>query len=63
MTYKELIEELQKLPADRLNDTVTVYDSDRDEYVGVNHTSIALAEHNDVLDPGHLYLVTTSYGF
>jgi hypothetical protein len=63
MTYKELIEELQKLPADRLNDTVTVYDPDRDDFCGINHTSIALAEHNDVLDPGHLYLVTTSYGF
>jgi hypothetical protein len=63
MTYAQLIEELGKIPFDRLNDTVTVYDSDRDDFCGINHTSIALAEHNDVLDPGHLYLVTTSYGF
>jgi hypothetical protein len=63
MTYKELIEELQKLPEDRLNDTVTVYDPEQDDFCSVNHTSIALEKFNDVLDPGHAYLVLTSYGY
>ena len=63
MTYAELIEELGKIPFDRLNDTVTVYDPDRDDFCGVNHMSVAIDKHNDVLDEGHAYLVLRSYGF
>ena len=63
MTYRQLIEALGTIPTDRLDDTVTVYDPDRDDFCGVNHTSTALAEHNDVLDPGHFYLVIKSFGF
>jgi len=62
MTYAQLIEELGKIPFDRLNDTVTVYDPDRDDFCGVNHMSVA-DKHNDVLDEGHAYLVLRSYGF
>jgi len=63
MTYKELIEELQKIPADRLGDTITVYDPEKDDYCGVDNMSIALDNNNDVLDEGHAYLVLRSYGF
>jgi hypothetical protein len=62
MTYKQLIEELMKLPSDRLNDTVTVYDPDQDDFCGVNHMSLA-DRHNDVLDEGHAYIVLKSYGY
>ena len=57
MTYKELLETLQNLPADRLNDTVTVYEPYEQEYIAVVHTATAQEEDNDVLDPGHLFLV------
>jgi len=60
MTYHQLIEELKKIPADRLNDTVTVYDPDQDDFCGVNHTEIAEEKDNDVLDPGHFFLVLKS---
>ena len=63
MTYRELIEELKTIPEDRLGDTITVYDPDRDDYCGVNHISVALDNNNDVLDEGHAYLVLRSYGF
>jgi len=38
MTYAQLLEQLQKLPADKLQNTVTVYDPDRDDFCPVNHT-------------------------
>lgn len=63
MTYKELIEELMKLPTDRLNDDVIVYDRDRDDFCGVNHMSVAINEHNDdAPDPWHTYLILKSCG-
>jgi len=62
MTYKQLLEELQKLPEDRLGDTITVYDPDRDDYCAINHVAIATEAENDVLDEGHTYLVLRSYG-
>jgi len=53
MTYKELLETLQKLPEERLLDTVTVYEPYDDEYVAVIDTFDAIS---DVLDEGHLVL-------
>lgn len=63
MTYAELLNALYELPKDRLEDTVTVYDPDRDDFCGVNHTGISIVDKNDVLDSGHFYLVLNSYGF
>jgi len=63
MTYKQLIKSLMEIPVDRLNDDVTVYDPDRDDFCGVNHMSVAIDKYNDVLDEGHAYLVLRSYGF
>ena len=62
MTYAQLIEALGTIPFERLNDTVTVYDPDQDDFCGVNHTEIAEEKDNDVLDPGHFFLVLKSYG-
>ena len=63
MTYAELIEELGKIPAERLDDTITVYDPDRDDYCAVNHVAVAVEAENDVLDEGHTFLVLRSFGF
>jgi hypothetical protein len=63
MTYAQLIEALGTIPFDRLNDTVTVYDPDRGDFSGVNHSEVATEKDNDVLDKGHFYLVLNSYGY
>jgi len=60
MTYRQLQEELQKLPPERLDDTVTIYDPDVDEFCGVAYTETANSINNDVLDNGHFYLVLNS---
>jgi hypothetical protein len=57
MTYKELLEQLQNLPQERLDDTVTVFDSYTDEYTAIIDTDVANEEFCDVLDQGHFYLI------
>ena len=57
MTYKELLEQLQNLPQERLEDTVTVFDSYTDEYTAIIDTDVANEEFCDVLDQGHFYLI------
>ena len=59
MTYKQLLEKLQQIPADRLDDTVTVWNFWEDEFIPVS----ALAKNTegggldtDVLDYGHYVL-------
>ena len=56
MTYKDLLQQLQNLPEDRLNDTVTVHDPYGDEFIAVIAGVIAQDYTNDVLDSGHYYL-------
>lgn len=63
MTYKELIKSLMEIPADRLNDDVTVFDPDREDFCAINHLELSDEKTNDVLDAGHAYLVLRSYGF
>ena len=55
MTYEKLIEMLKELPPERLQDTVTVYVCDDDEFYDVQWCDTA-TEKTDVLDPGHFYL-------
>jgi hypothetical protein len=62
MTYAQLLNALYEMPKDRLEDTVTVYDPDRDDFCSVNHTETATEKDNDVLDPGHFFLTLKSYG-
>ena len=57
MTYKQLIEKLQKLPAARLNDNVTVWGGGNSEFIPatvltVNNGNDGLVD-TDVLDEGH----------
>ena len=60
MTYKQLLEKLQTIPADRLDDTATVWNVWEDEFTPV----CALAENKEgsktldtnVLDYGHIVL-------
>jgi len=59
MTYAQLLNRLYEMPKDRLEDTVTVYDPERDEFCGVMTTGTAGPD-NDVLDFGHLFLVVNS---
>ena len=56
MTYRELLEKLQAMSADRLDDTVTVYEPYEDEYIAAVEL-VESTEENDVLDPGHLIMV------
>jgi hypothetical protein len=60
MTYKQLIGKLQQLPADRLNDTVTVWNVWEDEFTPVSGTPVnkegSEILDTDVLDYGHIVL-------
>lgn len=59
MTYKQLLEKLQKIPADRLDDTVTTWDVWNNEFIPV--AAFAVNKQGggldtDVLDYGHYVL-------
>jgi len=56
MTYEQLINELQKLPKEHLQDTVTIFDTAEDEMVAVAGFGIADEADTDLIDPGHFYL-------
>ena len=56
MTYAELLKELHSLDPNRLNDTVTVYLNDRDEFFPISDFQIAVGDVTDVIDDGHAYL-------
>ena len=57
MTYLQLLQRIQLMPAERLHDTVTVYDPYEDEYIAVIGTDVCDEADNDVLDHNHLYLI------
>jgi hypothetical protein len=57
MTYQQLLEQLQQLPQERLQDTVTVLDPYESEYIAVFDTNTADPAVNDVLDEGHFFLI------
>lgn len=57
MTFKQLLEELQAMPEDRLEDTATIYEPYDGEYYAISGVGIAREEDNDQLDPGHFYMV------
>jgi hypothetical protein len=57
MTYAELLNILYSMPKDRLEDTITIYDAENDEYYPITRTEFSDEETNDVLDKGHLFLV------
>ena len=53
MTYQKLLEELTKLNEDQLQQDVTVYDNECDEYHPAEKLVIETDEFQDVLDCGH----------
>lgn len=58
MTYRDLVDQLLRLPPERLGDTVTAYDPYVDEYIAVVDGCVATGPLDDgVLDLGHFYLV------
>ena len=56
MTYEQLINQLQKLPKERLQDTVTIFDTAEDEMFQVVSFGVADPVDTDRIDPGHFYL-------
>ena len=52
ITYRQL---LQKIPADHLDDSISVYDSSEDEYYPVQE--IETETNGDVLDKGTVFLI------
>ena len=58
MTYKELLDRLNQLPAERLDDTVAVYDPYEDEYIFVIETDTHEEDnHNHVMEKDQLFLI------
>lgn len=57
MTYRELLEDLQNLPDERLDDTATAYDPYQEDFIAIVHTHEADENDSDQLEEGHLYLV------
>jgi hypothetical protein len=53
MTYRELLQMLNKIPSERLDDTVTVHDTYGDEYIAAVDF---VQSDTDVLDEGHYVL-------
>jgi hypothetical protein len=56
MTYRKLRKYLQEMDDLRLDDDVTIYDSDRDEFLPANRVT-AVDEDGDVLDEGHTIIL------
>jgi len=54
MTYRQLLEALKELHPDNLDNTVTVYTVEQDEYFAVSGTGIC---DDGVLDDGHPFLI------
>lgn len=56
MTYRELIVKLMKMPAEALDQTITVYNEQDEEFYGCTGHDVS-NENDNVLDPGHLFLM------
>lgn len=60
MKYRELLDVLKKMPEDRLDDDVSIYDPELDEFFETE-TNVSTDSPDDpssgILDPGHLYFV------
>jgi hypothetical protein len=54
LTYRELLCHLNSLREDRLDDNVTIYLTEQDEWMPV--TCVEITTDSDVLDYGHTYL-------
>lgn len=52
-TYRKLLKKLQQLPDNQLDDDVTVYIKDQDEYIAATGADLC---DDGVLDDGHLFI-------
>jgi hypothetical protein len=52
MTYKELLNQLQKLNEEQLNQDVAIWDEDNDEFYQQD-VDLLFVDDTDVLDVGH----------
>lgn len=59
MTYQDVLKQLLAMPAERLNDTATVFCQLSNEYVPIDGVWSA-GEENDVLDEDHPYFVVAA---
>lgn len=59
MNYQQLLNQLQLLTPEQLQQTVTVYLQNEDEYFAIDSTDTTLED--DVLDEGSFILVLISY--
>lgn len=67
ITYSQLFEALHTIPKERLQDTVTVFDPNKDEYIAVIETKVLDTPTQDLhpksrcynllLEAGHFFLV------
>jgi hypothetical protein len=55
MTYRDLLKCLSEMPTDRLDDNVTLWDVERDEYIPITEFDYIVI--SSVLDDGHPILV------
>lgn len=56
MTYRELIVKLMKMPPQALDQTITVYNEEDEQFYDCTGHDVS-TEAEDVLDPGHLFLM------
>lgn len=67
MKYSQLIEALQTIPVERLKDTVTVFDPNKNEFIAVTEYRISKTDTQDLhpksrcynllLEAGHFFLM------
>jgi len=57
MTYRDLIARLMTMPSEALDQTITIYNEENDEFYGCTGHGISVEEECDVLDHGHLFLM------
>lgn len=56
MTYRKLIDSLGRIPSNRLDDYVTVFDVKSEELFYVHSLTATKTEEHDELEDGHIYL-------
>jgi len=57
MTYRQLLERIKSFDDEQLDQNVTVFVWELDEYYPLDGDCPICNESTDVLDPGHYYLV------
>jgi len=60
-TYRALIEELKNIPEEHLDDNITIYQDDEDEYYPVS-LDLTTRDSEGVLDEGHPFFDFTYRG-